>query len=181
MTVRKAVKTDLPDIMAIYRGAQTYMVKTGNPTQWPVGHPPEAMIRQDMAAGACFVLEEAGKLEGVFALYEGEDPTYRVIQGAWLTDGPYVTVHRLASAGRKSRVADECFSFCEQFARGKCVSIRVDTHEQNTPMRRAIGRCGFTYCGQITVKDGTPRRAYEKIIPYLQHPGFVDDQFEIEP
>ena len=51
MTVRKAVKTDLPDIMAIYRGAQTYMVKTGNPTQWPVGHPPEAMIRQDMAGG----------------------------------------------------------------------------------------------------------------------------------
>lgn len=165
MTVRKAVETDLPGVMAIYRGAQTYMVKTGNPTQWPVGHPSETLIRQDMAAGVCFVLEEDGKLEGVFALYEGEDPTYRVIQGAWLTNGPYVTVHRLASAGWKNRVADRCFSFCEKFMRGRCVSVRVDTHEQNAPMRRAIARCGFTYCGQITVHDGTPRRAYEKIIP----------------
>ena len=28
-------------------------------------------------------------------------------------------------------MADRCFSFCEKFMRGRCVSVRVDTHEQN--------------------------------------------------
>ena len=41
--------------------------------------------------------------------------------------------------------------------------LRADTHEANRPMRRCLERAGFVYTGVITVADGTPRRAYERV------------------
>ena len=41
--------------------------------------------------------------------------------------------------------------------------VRADTHEANRPMRRCLERAGFVYTGVITVADGTPRRAYERV------------------
>ena len=34
LTIRRAAAADQPQLMAIYRTAQEYMLQTGNPTQW---------------------------------------------------------------------------------------------------------------------------------------------------
>ncbi|MFR6437631.1 MAG: GNAT family N-acetyltransferase, partial [Peptoniphilaceae bacterium] len=43
-------------------------------------------------------------------------------------------------------------------------AIRIDTHADYFRMRGLIEAMGFTYCGVITVADGTKRVAYEQVI-----------------
>ena len=46
------------------------------------------------------IYDETG-IHGVFALFEGAEPTYAHIEeGEWLNDEPYVTIHRLAGDGQ---------------------------------------------------------------------------------
>lgn len=43
----------------------------------------------------------------------GDDPTYSLIEdGAWIADGEYGTIHRLASTGIASGVASACIGWC---------------------------------------------------------------------
>ena len=113
-----------------------------------------------MAAGQLYVMEDAGGVYAVFAFIIGDDPTYQVIDGAWLDDGtPYGTLHRLGSDGTHSGVLSDAVDW----AWGRIPHLRADTHEANRPMRRCLERAGFVYTGVITVADGTPRRAYERV------------------
>jgi hypothetical protein len=158
MEIRKAVPADLDAIMDIYRSAQDFMIRTGNPTQWGRFYPTAALLRADIAEGTCFVLTQDGAAHGVFVLRFGEEPTYRVIEnGAWPNGEPYVTIHRVASDGTVRGVfraaADLCASLCGH--------IRVDTHADNRVMQRKIEAYGFVKCGTIYVADGSPRIAYQ--------------------
>ena len=158
MQIRIAKTEDLPAIMALYEQAKRYMKQTGNPTQWAGAYPQPERVRADLEKGQCHVCVENGRIEGVFTLIFGEEPTYRVIeQGAWPDEKPYATLHRMASSGRVPRVSDACFSY----AKARVDRLRVDTHRDNGPMRRAIERNGFVYCGVIHVQDGSARLAYQ--------------------
>ena len=97
--VRAAREQDLPHILTIYNVARRYMRAHGNTAQWVNGYPSEELLRQDLAAGQLYVLEDGGGVYAVFAFILGEDPTYRRIQGAWRDDSPYGTIHRLGSDG----------------------------------------------------------------------------------
>ena len=53
----------------------------------------------------------------------------------------------------------------EELARMEGVpAFRVDTNFDNVAMRRIFIKGNFTQCGEITVRDGTPRIAYEKCL-----------------
>ena len=118
------------------------------------------LLRQDLAAGQLYVLEDGGGVYAVFAFIIGDDPTYQVIDGARLDDAtPYGTLHRLGSDGTHTGVLAEAVAW----AWARCPHLRADTHEDNHPMRRCLERAGFAYTGIIRVADGTPRRAYERI------------------
>lgn len=56
-------------------------------------------------------------------------------------------------------VARAIFKFAAEHAN----YLRCDTHEDNTPMRRALNSFGFRECGTITVVNGTERVAYDRI------------------
>jgi hypothetical protein len=156
--VRNAKIEDLTAIMAIYASARRFMHSRGNATQWVNGYPSETLLRDDIAKGNLYVDCDAnGRILYVFAFIIGDDPTYKVIDGAWLNDKPYGTIHRLASSGATTGVFQKCLSYCLT----KISEIRVDTHADNAPMRRAVERAGFIRCGIISVADGTPRIAYQ--------------------
>ena len=157
--IRKAVSEDLEQILTVLSAAKAFMVKTGNAAQWEPGYP-DTVISGDIAAGNCYVEEEGGTIHGVFVCIPGDDPTYRVIEnGRWLNDRPYATIHRAGSDGALPGFFGRCLAFC----RTLCPDLRADTHEANRPMRRCLERAGFVYTGVITVADGTPRRAYERV------------------
>lgn len=136
------------------------MAASGNAGQWGNSFPPEAMLREDICRQQLYVLEDRGRVHGVFVFVIGEDSSYSVIEGGtWLSDSPYGTIHRVASDGEVRGVFREIVTFCE----ARMHHLRIDTHENNRVMQYLIEKNGFQKCGVIYVEDGTPRLAYEKL------------------
>ncbi len=157
LKIRKAVPGDIDAIMQIYRKAQDFMIKSGNPDQWGHFYPQEEMIQRDIEAEICHLVFDTEGIQGVFALFTGDEPTYRFIRdGSWLNGEPYITIHRIASAGKAHGIFNCAADYCKQISD----NVRIDTHRNNLPMQRQIERNGFVKCGTIYVEDGSPRIAY---------------------
>lgn len=160
MNIRKARASDIPVIEEIYRQARAYMRENGNLHQWVNGYPNRATVEQDIAGGNCHVCEEYGTIIGVFALFQGPDPTYlKIFDGSWCNDAPYVVIHRIAVAAHRKGVASRCFDFALE----QCSNLRIDTHHENIPMQKSLEKNGFRRCGVIFLANGDPRIAYHKV------------------
>ena len=155
-SIRKAQKEDWDAVQAIYASAREFMARKGNPNQWGKDRPPEKTLKKDIAEGNLYVLTQDGTIHGVFAFLLGEDPTYGYIDGAWLSDTPYGTIHRIASDG-SGGILKAAVAYCSEI----CPHIRIDTHRDNQVMRERILRNGFQECGIIYLENGDPRIAYE--------------------
>ena len=158
MTVRRSKIEDIKSIMPIYDYAREQMANSGNPTQWIDGYPSQDIILNDIANDSSYIIESKGKIVGVFTFIIGIDPTYQKIDGKWLDDAPYGTIHRLASDGTEKGIFIECLNFCKS----KISNIRLDTHNDNKIMRHLLDKTGFTQCGFIIGRDGAQRIAYQK-------------------
>ena len=160
MHIRKATPSDLPAVESIYEQARAYMRANGNLSQWINGYPDRAIIQQDMAGGNCHICEEDGQIVGVFAFFQGPDPTYNeIFEGSWCNDEPYVVIHRIAVAAHRKGIASRCFDFALTHNR----NLRIDTHHDNIPMQRSLEKNGFRRCGIIYLASGDPRIAYQKV------------------
>ncbi len=160
MLIRKTTLEDIPRRQEIFDIGRKYQKENGNPNQWHVGYPGEAALMSDIENGTGYVVEHKGRLVGTFALIYGEDPTYGYIEdGAWKSDRPYATVHRVASDGSVKGLGDYILKWCIQQAG----HVRIDTHHDNKTMQHVIEKNGFEYCGVIYIADGTPRVAYEHL------------------
>lgn len=157
INVRPTVAEDLERVMEIYAFARERMAANGNPYQWINGYPAVADIMRDISNGVSYVVVIDGMIAGVFTYIIGNDPTYDVIEGEWLNDKPYGTIHRIASAPGFKGIADICLDFCKS----KGIDIRIDTHSDNAPMLGWITSRGFSYCGIIYCHNGTPRKAFQ--------------------
>lgn len=158
MIIRKTLDTDIPAVMAIYDAARAFMREHGNATQWPVGTPSAEQLKSDIAAGGSYVCEENGRVVATFAFLPGPDSSYDVIEdGQWRSDVPYAVLHRVASDGTTHGVAAAMFAF----AKDRVDHLRIDTHQDNLPMRSAIAKAGFERVGIVYVSDGTPRVAFD--------------------
>ncbi len=158
-TVRKAQMTDLNRIEEIYRQARQFMADTGNPNQWGKINPPTAQLLEDIRLGDLYVISEEEIIHGVFYFYIGDDPTYHdIYEGNWYSDTPYGTIHRIAGDG-SGGILHTAVAFCEK----KMEHLRIDTHEDNKVMQRAVAREGFQRRGIIYIADGTPRIAYDRV------------------
>lgn len=161
-TIRLSTLDDIPQIMQMFDHSRQIMRANGNPFQWPDGYPTAEMVRHDIERQASHIIEEEGRPVGTFAFIIGIDPTYLVIeQGAWKDDTlPYGTIHRLACMPNTKGIGDCCFEWCAQ----QIDNLRADTHEANKILQHVLAKQGFEYCGIIHIADGTPRRAYQKVI-----------------
>lgn len=161
MEIRRARMEDLDGIMELYDQGRRFMRQSGNFGQWTDGYPQRALIEGDIRAGHCYLVLEGGGAAGVFCFFYGEDvePVYAAIDGAWLEEGPYGVLHRVASNGRVKGLIAACTDWCL----AQCPSLRVDTHQDNGPMRRALKRCGFQYCGTVVYDGEGERLAYQKV------------------
>lgn len=157
--IRAAKKSDLPRIQEIYASARRFMEERGNPDQWGKTRPSTEQSYQDIENNNLYVLADGDVIYGVFALIFGDDPTYRVIwDGQWSSSERYGTIHRIAGVGSRG-ILQSAVNFAEQYVR----YIRIDTHERNIPMRKAVVAAGFQKCGRIFTEDGTERIAYDRL------------------
>lgn len=162
---RRAEAGECDPILRIIEQGRRQIALTGS-DQWQDGYPDRACILHDIESGAGHVLCTGGQIAAYGAVSFDGEPAYDRIEGRWLSDKPYVVLHRLAVAdGMKHRgVAREFFLRVGALARLRGVgSFRVDTHEKNRYMLRLLESLGFTCCGLCRYGTGE-RRAYEKIL-----------------
>ena len=158
VTIRHATPQDEAAILTLYDEAHMTMRESGNPTQWPLGYPGPEDVHDDLAHESLYVCCLDDAIAAVFFFAPGPDPTYAHIDGAWPNDEPYHVVHRIASRRGSGAGTLSIGWACRQVA-----NLRIDTHEDNAPMRHVLGRLGFVECGTIICANGTPRVAYQHI------------------
>lgn len=168
---RKAVREDMPQLMQIYEDAKSTLRQQGVP-QWQDGYPNEQVIGQDIDLGRFYVLILEDHVIAGTVLSPEPDENYQNIDGAWLTDGPSIVIHRIAVAkeykgkNAASVLVKHAIAMAREYG---CVSLRVDTHRNNRSMRRLLEKNSFRLCGVIrlaSVKKPGPlsdplRVAYE--------------------
>lgn len=158
LSIRKSALDDIPEMLEIFAAARRFMAGTGNPNQWTEDYPGEELLKSDIASGDSHVILSEGRIVATFVLRPGNDPTYDTIyDGNWPNDLPYATIHRIASRGERKGMLHAAM----QYALERYSAIRIDTHKDNTVMRNAIAKEGFTYCGIIHCWNGTERLAYQ--------------------
>lgn len=152
--------------------------------QWQDGYPEPAVVRNDIERHISYVVAESGEerpghasdLLATAAIDFAGEPTYDVIDGAWLTassstDPSYGVIHRIATAAQARRrgISRFLLNQAENLARARgALSLRIDTHPGNGPMQRMVTSCGYTLCGVIQIdltREATKDRlAYEKLL-----------------
>ena len=159
--IRKAEMKDLPRIEAIYAYARRFMAENGNPNQWGNTTPKTELLLDDISKGDLFVLIHDDEIHGVFYFFIGPDPTYGVIEdGQWRSDTPYGTIHRIAGDGSGGVLATAV-----EFGKQRIRHLRIDTHDDNKIMQRAVAKFGFQRAGIIHLANGSPRIAYDLLTP----------------
>lgn len=160
MIIRHTTQQDLNEVMAIYQEAISFMRETGNIHQWINGYPQPEIILEDIRLKRSYVvLDDCQKIIGVMMYQQGIDPTYLYIEGQWLNDEPYGVIHRIASLKAVKGVG----AFCFDWALKQCPNLRIDTHQDNLPMKRLLFKQNFKECGIIYLSNGEPRLAYHKV------------------
>lgn len=149
---------DLKQVNEIYQEARDFMRETGNQDQWKDNHPSNEIINKDIEEKTGFVVELDGEIVGVFAFILGEDVTYKHIEGQWLNNFSYGTIHRIASKREVKGVLKAAVSYASRYTN----NIRIDTHKDNKVMQHLLNQLQFKKCGIIYLLDGNPRIAYQK-------------------
>lgn len=170
--IRRASLEDLDTIPTVFAQARAAIATLGI-DQWQDGYPTEQHIADDIKNGYGHVLCIDGAVQGYFAVIAGGEPTYdKIYDGAWLTDGSYLTVHRVATsdAVRGKGAAEKAMQYARAIAlRQGLGSVRIDTHAGNVRMRKFLEKQGYSACGTIYLASGAARVGYElDLRPMLQ-------------
>lgn len=84
-----------------------------------------------------------------FAVCFGEDQAYGHIDGSWLNEEPYVTLHRVAATGAVRGVAPKLLTWAvKQYG-----NVRCETHPNNYAMQRACEKANYYRCGEVLLAD----------------------------
>ena len=164
-TFRKATTDDAARIWEIILQAKEQMLRQQK-QQWDETYPLPENITSDIRNGYACVLCNEGVIIAYGAVSFDGEPAYEAIEGKWLSEQPYVVVHRLAVADeiKQKGIATLFMQKVEEFSRGKGIhSFKVDTNFDNFYMHKMLERLGFVYCGEIIYGRGV-RMAYEKLL-----------------
>ena len=154
LSIRKSKIKDLETILKIYKIAGNFMKENGNPLQWGDTYPDEELVRDDIEKGISYVIENLGDICAVFVFFTGKEKSYEsLIEEKY----DYGIIHRVASDASTGGIVKE---ICK-FVRGKVSNIKIDTHQYNIPMQRALEGIGFKKCGIIYLDDESERILYQ--------------------
>ncbi|KFF01180.1 GCN5 family acetyltransferase [Chryseobacterium formosense] len=162
---RKAETSDINPIWEIIQQSIERRRKDGS-QQWQNGYPNLQTVESDVEKGFGHVLTVDGEVAVFVALIFNDEPAYSSIEGAWLTTGEFVVVHRVAVSEKFAGqgLAKKLFDYIEDFTKSQNVlSIKVDTNYDNLAMLKILESKGYTYCGEVYLAGGI-RKAFEKVL-----------------
>ncbi len=165
MEFRKALPSDVDEIWEIIEFAIQKRKEDGS-KQWQDGYPNRDSIIHDIANNYGYVISDGINILAYGAVIFDIEPAYENIEGAWLSSGSYIVIHRVAASlhSKGMGIATHFFNYVAQLAKSKNVnSIKVDTNFDNLAMLRILQKLGYQYCGEVYFR-GSARRAFEKLI-----------------
>ncbi len=171
VTYRKAEMSDLPAIMdqAVKAKARLKKQKITLGT-----NPSEAMFKQDIEDGNCYILCYGSAFAGMFSVVgPGVDFCDTTLtDGRWHGDGAYVVLRRMAVEARYSctGMASMLMNFVEEIAKQRgAAAVRVPVHKKNVPMKKLLAKFNYHYRGNVNLTQSTDaldqRQAFEKVFP----------------
>ena len=165
MKLRKACHEDTEAMMEIVKQAQSDLKKM-NVNQWQNGYPNEHVLHQDIELEKAYVMTADHQIIGLMVISIKDETTYDPLK-TWIRED-YLVIHRFAVRKEMQRtgVASQMIQEASVIAKQHQLdSLRIDTHEKNVRMRRFLEKNHFEQRGFISLKDGSPRIAYELILP----------------
>lgn len=159
----KATLTQIPQIWEILLQAILRRKKDGS-KQWQDGYPNEEIVKSDIEKGFAYVLMFDEEIVGYAAVIFNDEPAYADIKGSWLSNDEFIVIHRIAISDKQSGkgLAKLIMKFTEDLALNNNIySVKVDTNFDNIAMLKTFERSGYTYCGEVMLRDGL-RKAFEK-------------------
>ena len=163
MTVRRAVREDIPQITAIYDRILTEEEQGRAVVGWIRGvYPTEQTALDALEAGTLFVLERDGAVAAAAKIDQNQVPEYANVP--WrhgdIPPEQVMVIHTLVvdpvQAGKGC--GREFVRFYEQYALDQgCLDLRMDTNARNTAARRLYARLGYWEAGIVPcVFNGIP-------------------------
>lgn len=168
MNIRLSKVSDLKDIMGLIEEAKEHLKSIGA-DQWQDGYPNEEVILLDISEGTSYVLEEDGDIIGTVCIQLKSEPVYDTLEGNWLLEGKYTTIHRIAVSNKyKGKgYASKLFDFAEEVTKNYGYdSIRSDTQKDNYIMKKILKRQGYTECGTVVYFGNVDCVCFEKVMKY---------------
>ncbi len=167
MNYRLANIGDIDEIMAIIEDGRAFLA-TQNSGQWQDGYPNRTNMLDDINNEVLYVVTTSdNQIAGVCALTYYEDDYDHLYEGKWLTDLPYMVMHRIAvkKEYRSQGYGKELFEvFIDVAKKKKYHSLRIDTHKNNIVMLGLLKRFEFVFCGKAILKPNKDRMVFEKNI-----------------
>ena len=167
MQFKKALETDIKNIMHIIEQAQSYFKEQGI-NQWQDNYPNFETIKNDVNNGESYVLLKENNIVATAAVsFDGEKTYDTIYDGEWLSSSEFAVIHRVAvDNGYKGLgLASEIIKNVEKLCLNNGIySIKIDTHEENMSMQNLLKKNGFKYCGIIYLENKSKRIAFEKIL-----------------
>lgn len=148
MKLRRATIADLPAVMAVIRQVVPLMRAAGN-LQWDDTYPNPEVFTRDLAKEQLWVAEIDGKLAGLAAITEEQEPEYARV--GWDISEPAIVVHRVAvdPAFRGQGVAEALMRQAEAVAIERAITVlRVDTNTQNQATQKLFPKLGYALSGE---------------------------------
>ena len=141
ISFRKANINDLNAALKIYKDAiEKFAIE--KTFQWVEGFPPnEKSFKNDIENYDLIVALNNNEVIGVMTLILDGEEDYLEIDGSWLNDDKYLTIHRIA-------VSKECYGLgvgrallnhaIEYALNHSLNNIRIDTHKLNIDMKKML-------------------------------------------
>lgn len=140
--------------------------KLDGSTQWQDGYPNMETIEKDIRDQQGYVLRHEDRIIAYAALIYNDEPAYDQIEGNWLSEFPFLVIHRVAVSDQMAGkgIATLLLRKIESYAHQKQIpSIRADTNFDNYAMLKVLEKSGYQYCGKVLIR-GDERLAFEKLI-----------------
>lgn len=162
--LRQAEMADLEKTWALYSSAVDHLARSGI-DQWDALYPDAGTIREDIACGSMYLLEDKDALLSAVVLSAHQEAEYAAI--AWLYDGGTVlTVHRLcvSPARQGLGIGKLTMQLLEELARQKgCEALRLDAFCLNPAANSLYEGLGYRKAGSVIFRKGI-FYCYEKVV-----------------
>jgi GNAT superfamily N-acetyltransferase len=162
---KKATMDQVDEIWKILNDAILRRKADGS-NQWQDGYPNVNVVKSDIENGLGYVVTSDERVVAYCALIFNNEPAYADIEGAWLSEGEFLVLHRVAVAqdylgkGLTKYILKSIEAVAMEH---QVFSIRADTNFDNAAMLTLFEKNGYAYCGEVYFR-GSPRKAFEKVL-----------------